>query len=209
MFKHQELKIHSLEVGDDPKFHNNTLSRAISEITKTSKLAEINLADLDRDNTETLDLVALLGPLEEDSGLKHLNLGQLYDPERVEQLLSSISKLRGLKEITFGLSGDADSEEAVQAMIQSFKKNMSLEQVNFDSYFIGDDHRAANQRFCDRNEYTHRWIADPSAVPISSWPRLFESAIGLEYQRDVSFRSLIALSKRAGQHGTLKRSRES
>jgi hypothetical protein len=86
---------------------------------------------------------------------------------------------------------------------------MSLEQVNFDSYFTGDNHRAANQRFCDRNEYIHRWIADPSAVPISSWPRLFESAIGLEYQRDVLFRSLIALSKRAGQHGTLKRSRES
>jgi hypothetical protein len=66
--------------------------------------------------------------------------------------LSTIPKLRGLQEITFELARGGDSEEAVQTMIGSLKKNMSLECINFTSRFIGEDDQSKIQLYSDRNK---------------------------------------------------------
>jgi hypothetical protein len=72
-------------------------------------------------------------------------------PER--ELLSIIPKLRVLKGIVYTLAfDDADSEETVQAKVRAFKKNTSMERVDFNSRFLGDSDLAEIQRSCARNE---------------------------------------------------------
>jgi hypothetical protein len=95
--------IQSLTISLGTRFHT-PVSTILSEIIvlkpNTSKLTEIRL-ELGYGDWKEFDLAALLGPLEEDSMLKCLDLGGICTAERVNELFSSIPRLRGLKEIAF------------------------------------------------------------------------------------------------------------
>jgi hypothetical protein len=74
-------------------------------------------------------------------------------------------------------------------MIEAFMKNMSLEQVNFTSHFIGEDDQCKIKEYCDRNSCIDRWIEDPNAVPKSQFPRIL-TYVCYEYGNHVVFRGL-------------------
>jgi hypothetical protein len=205
IFQCPESTVQSLEISGTTGFEislSSILSDIVSVKPKTSKLTKINLAgDV---ASSQLDLATLLRPLEDDSTLEHLNLGLLESPKRIQELLSSIPRLRGLKEITFTIR--RFSNKRMQLIIQAIRQNWSLEKVNC-SIFLRDASALTKMQLClARNKSIHDWTELHTAIPTSYWPRVFASALDYEYRRNIIFMGLIALGDRVGVHRSLKRS---
>jgi hypothetical protein len=194
IFQCEESKIESLKISGETKFET-ALSSVISEIIslkpKTSKLTEINLANLVRLPSSTLDLATLMRPLEEESTLEHLDIGLYRSPAKVQELLSSIPRIRGLKEITFDVRQDYYDRNK-KFIVQAFKQNWSLEKVNCFRWLEGvEDVLTKIQLTCDRNKTIQKWIAASHSVPTSYWPVVFASYVDNIHRHDVIFRGLI------------------
>jgi hypothetical protein len=192
---------------------STVLSKIIALKPNTSKLTEIRI-DMEG-KWYALDVAALLAPLKEDSTLECLDLGCLETVARVNELVSSIPRLRGLKEIACGLSENTDEHKRL--LKNAVRQNWSLEKVSCVEFpdddsdadsdgddegdVVGDeddDELTTVQSYCDRNITVPQLIANPDAVPLYVWPIILESVREYEYTYDALFRSLMALGDRVG-----------
>jgi hypothetical protein len=178
---------------------STVLSEIIALKSNTSKLSEIKLCLETYSNG--FDMAALLGPLEEDSTLESLDLRSIDTTKGVNELFSSIPRLRGLKEITCSFSYTQNTDENKRLLKKAVRPNCSLEKVCCVDFPDGN-----LQSYCDRNITVPQLIADPDAVPISVWPNILQSQLAYEYKHDSQFRSLMALGDIMGQQKSRKRS---
>jgi hypothetical protein len=207
IFQCPDANIQTIEISFDTEFETpmcSFLSEIISSKPMASKLTEINLAELDNDNKAKLDFATFLRPLEEVSTLEHLNLGFIGTPAKIQELLSCIPRMRGLKEITFHIQQDYYKENT-KLISQAFRQNWSFEKVNC---FLKDDNEDLTEIHfdCARNKIIRKWIQASQPVPANSWYMVFASALEYEYRHDVIFRGLLVLGDGVGQQRSLKRS---
>jgi hypothetical protein len=105
---------------------STVLSKIIVLKPNTSELIEMILYL----ETDELDLVALVGPVEEDSTLKCLDLGWIDTVERVDKIFSNIPRLRGPKKIACSFTENPDENKRLlkrqSSRIGAWRKSVVL-----------------------------------------------------------------------------------
>jgi hypothetical protein len=132
-------------------------------------------------------------PLEDESTVEGLIVGQICTQEGFRKFKRVSPMVRGLKGIHFGFKRITCAVH--RKLIRAFKKNMTLEKIDFHCPNI----RTEIQSCCDRSKCIPRWIADPDAVAVSLWPNIYESALDYEHRYDGILRGLIAMGDRLGE----------